>query len=79
MGPPLGEGPGTDELVNTLPLLHLYLWRLKENGKPEKAARIAAARKLLLIHVVYRSGQPYRIWPHKPAPTTQSCYHKTQW
>jgi len=35
--------------------------RLKENGKPEKVARIAAARKLLLIaHAMYRSGQPYR-------------------
>jgi len=33
----------------------------KGNGKPEKVARIAAARKLLLIgHAVYRSGQPYR-------------------
>jgi len=33
--------------------------RLKENGKPEKVARIAAARKLLLFsHAVYRSGQP---------------------
>jgi len=35
--------------------------RLKESGKPEKVARIAAARKLLLIgHAVYRSGQPSR-------------------
>jgi len=35
--------------------------RLKENGKPEKVARIAEARKLLLIaHAVYRSGRPYR-------------------
>ena len=35
--------------------------RLKGKGKPEKVARIAAARKLLLIaHAVYRSGQPYR-------------------
>ncbi len=34
---------------------------LKENGKPEKVARIAAARKLLLIApAVYRTGQPYR-------------------
>ena len=33
--------------------------RLKENGKPEKVAQMAAARKLLLIaHAVYRSGQP---------------------
>lgn len=34
--------------------------RLKENGKPEKVARIVAARKLLIIaHAVYRLGQPY--------------------
>ncbi|MCR4404568.1 MAG: transposase [Candidatus Acetothermia bacterium] len=35
--------------------------RLKERGKPEKVARIAAARKLLLIaHAIYKSGEPYR-------------------
>jgi len=35
--------------------------RLKDSGKPEKVARIAAARKLLLIaHAVYRSGEPFR-------------------
>ena len=35
--------------------------RLKEKGKPEKVARIAAARKLLLIaHAVYKSGDKYR-------------------
>ena len=35
--------------------------RLKERGKPEKVARIAAARKLLLIaHAIYKSGQFYR-------------------
>ena len=34
---------------------------LKENRKPEKVARIAAARKLSLIaHAVYRTGRPYR-------------------
>ena len=34
---------------------------LKGKGKPEKAARIAVALKLLLVaHAVYRSGQPYR-------------------
>ena len=33
--------------------------RLGENGKPEKVARIAEARKPLLIaHAVYPSGQP---------------------
>jgi transposase len=35
--------------------------RLKERGKPEKVARIAAARKLLLIaHAIYKSGEVYR-------------------
>ena len=35
--------------------------RLKEAGKPEKVARTAAARKLLLIaHAIYKSGEPYR-------------------
>jgi transposase len=34
--------------------------RLKKKGKPEKVARIAAARKLLLIaHAVYKSGEFY--------------------
>lgn len=32
--------------------------RLKEQGKPDKVARIAAARKLLLIaHAIYKSGE----------------------
>jgi len=35
--------------------------RLKEDGKPDKVARTAAARKLLLIaHAIYTSGQPFR-------------------
>jgi len=35
--------------------------RLKERGKPEKVARIAAARKLLLIaHAIYKSGESYQ-------------------
>ena len=35
--------------------------RLKEQGKPEKVARIAAARKLLLIaHAIYMSGESFR-------------------
>jgi len=35
--------------------------RLRERGKPEKVARIAAARKLLLIApAVYKSGEQYR-------------------
>ena len=34
--------------------------RLKEQGKPDKVARIAAARKLLLIaHAIYKRGEPY--------------------
>jgi len=35
--------------------------RLKEAGKAEKVARIAAARKLLLIaHAIYKSGELFR-------------------
>jgi transposase len=35
--------------------------RLKEQGKPEKVARTAAASKLLLIaHAIYKSGEAYR-------------------
>lgn len=35
--------------------------RLKEAGKPEKVARTAAARKLLLIaHAIYKTGERYR-------------------
>jgi len=35
--------------------------RLKEEGKPDKVARTAAARKLLLIaHAIYKRGQPFR-------------------
>ena len=35
--------------------------RLKEQGKPDKVARIAAARKLLLIaHAIYKSGEEFR-------------------
>jgi len=35
--------------------------RLKEQGKPDKVARIAAARKLLLIaHAIYKSGESFR-------------------
>jgi len=34
--------------------------RLKEQGKPEKVARIAAARKVLVIaHAIYKSGDEY--------------------
>jgi len=35
--------------------------RLKDQGKPDKVARIAAARKLLLIaHAIYQSGESFR-------------------
>jgi len=35
--------------------------RLKQQGKPDKVARIAAARKLLLIaHAIYQSGETFR-------------------
>ena len=35
--------------------------RLKEQGRPEKVARIAAARKLLLIaYAIYTSGEPFK-------------------
>lgn len=35
--------------------------RLKVQGKPDKVARIAAARKLLLIaHAIYKSGESFR-------------------
>jgi len=43
------------------PSVRAIYQRLKEQGKPEKVARIAAARKLLLIaHAIYCSGDPYR-------------------
>jgi transposase len=35
--------------------------RLKDAGKPDKVARIAAARKLLLLaHAIYESGEEFR-------------------
>ena len=43
------------------PAVNEIYHRLKERGKPEKVARIAAARKLLLIaHAIYKTGEPYR-------------------
>lgn len=43
-----------------IPIRALYK-RLKDAGKPEKVARTAAARKLLLIaHAIYETGQLYR-------------------
>ncbi|MBC7098743.1 IS110 family transposase [Candidatus Bipolaricaulota bacterium] len=48
------------------PTVRALYRRLKEKGKPEKVARVAAARKLLLIaHAVYYSGQSY----HVPEPS----------
>ena len=42
--------------------------RLKEQGKPDKVARIAAARKLLLIaHAIYNSGEIFRAANEKEA------------
>jgi len=42
--------------------------RLKESGKPEKVARTAAARKLLVIaHAIYSSGEPFRQSTRKEA------------
>jgi len=36
--------------------------RLKEPGKPDKVARIAATRKLLLIaHAIYESAEPFHV------------------
>jgi len=43
------------------PAVRRIYHRLKERGKPEKVARIAAARKLLLIaHAIYKSGEQYQ-------------------
>ena len=40
--------------------------RLKAQGKPDKVARIAAARKLLLIaHAIYKSGDTYHAPSHE--------------
>lgn len=44
------------------PAVKMIYRRLKGRGKPEKVARIAAARKLLLIaHAIYKSGESYRV------------------
>ncbi len=43
------------------PKLRAVYTRLKKRGKPEKVARTAAARKLLLIaHAIYRTREPFR-------------------
>lgn len=40
------------------PAIKAFYCRLKEQGKPDRVARVAAARKLLLIaHSIYESGQ----------------------
>jgi transposase len=42
--------------------------RLKEQGKPDTVARIAAARKLLLIaHAIYKSGEHFHALNEKEA------------
>ena len=42
--------------------------RFKEQGKPDKVARIAAARKLLLIaQAIYKSGELFHDPSHKEA------------
>ena len=42
--------------------------RLKARGKPDKVARVAAARKLLLIaHAIYKSGESFRDLNQKEA------------
>ena len=43
------------------PSIRAIYRRLKDQGKPDKVARTAAARKLLVIaHAIYKSGEPYR-------------------
>lgn len=43
------------------PSVQAIYQRLKDAGKPEKVARIAAARKLLLIsHAIYKTGESFR-------------------
>lgn len=43
------------------PSIRAIYRRLKDQGKPDKVARIAAARKLLLLaHAIYESGEPFR-------------------
>jgi transposase len=43
------------------PSIQAIYRRLKDEGKPDKVARIAAARKLLLLaHSIYGSGDPFR-------------------
>jgi hypothetical protein len=40
--------------------------RLKDQGKPDKVARVAAARKLLLLaHAIYESGEEFRALAQK--------------
>ena len=41
--------------------IRTFYQRLKEDGKPDKVARTAATRGLLLIaHAIYKSDQPFR-------------------
>jgi transposase len=56
--------------------------RLKGEGKPDKVARIAAARKLLLLaHAIYESGEPFRAIPENGQGVPQglpSCSAQTE-
>jgi hypothetical protein len=52
----------SEELTTSRPNIQAIYRRLKDQGKPEKVARIAAARKLLLLaHAIYESGDPFRL------------------
>jgi hypothetical protein len=45
----------------TRPRRPVIYGRLKDQGKPDKVARTAAARKLLLLaHATYESGESFR-------------------
>ncbi len=44
------------------PGIHAIYRRLKDEGKPDKVARIAAARELLLLaHAIYESGERFKV------------------
>jgi len=43
------------------PSIRAIYRRLKDQGRPDKVARTAAARKLLLIaHAIYKTGRPFQ-------------------
>ena len=44
------------------PSIRTIYRRLNDQGKPDKVARIAAARKLILTtHAIYRSGEQFHV------------------